>query len=45
MAENASDNAIAIGWFAHMSEGWCLIPSTLINCLYQGLTFSTFVQF
>ena len=34
MAENASDNAIAIGRLLHTSEGLSSIPSTLVNCLY-----------
>ena len=34
MAENTSDNALAIGWLLQTSEGLSLIPRALINCLY-----------
>ena len=33
MAENASDNAIAIGRPLRTSEGLSSIPSTLVNCI------------
>ena len=37
MAENTSDNAIAIGRPLRTSEGLSSILSTLVNCLYLGL--------